>query len=76
MVVDFEVIIQFCINVYRLSVDHIYSSPSEIFMVKLDSYIDVVIITDSYFYFLVNGAVSMMCMGTFLGSLQRTQLHP
>lgn len=46
------------------------------FMVKFYSYIDVVIITDSYFYFLVNGAVSMMCMGTFLGSLQHTQLHP
>lgn len=59
-----------------MSVDLLYSSPSEIFMVKFYSYIDVVIITDSYFYFLVNGAVSMMCMGTFLGSLQRTQLHP
>lgn len=45
-------------------------------MVNFYSYIDVVIITDSYFYFLVNGAVSMMCMGTFLGSLQRTLLHP
>lgn len=56
--------------------DLLYSSPSEIFMVKFYSYIDVAIITDSYFYFLVNGAVSMMCMGTFLGSLQRTQLHP
>lgn len=56
--------------------DLLYSSLSEIFMVKFYSYIDVAIITDSYFYFLVNGAVSMMCMGTFLGSLQRTQLHP
>lgn len=59
-----------------MSVDLLYSSPSEIFMVNFYSYIDVVIITDSYFYFLVNGAVSMMCTGTFLGSLQRTLLHP